>query len=264
MRPIRRFVGLLVVIISAASLLVSLYMLFQIWRLRVPVASNLQSHLSVISATLATTNEGLLIAGSSLTNTQTSITALQATVDTLGRSIDDTTPLVETLTSLLGADLPDTVTSAQSSLGSAQQSAKLIDSFLRFLTSIAPGIYNPDVPLDVALGQVAQSLDGLPRSFKTMETGLQRSQVNLFIAKVQIEQISLEIGEINESLEEAQKVVAQYQVLIAELQVSIGKLHDLIPIWMNTLAWGLSFIIFWLGVSQIGVMLRTREWMNSG
>lgn len=264
MKLSQRLIGIVLVIVAAGSLLVSAFALLQVWRLRPTVTAELQSNLQVISATLSTTADGLLIASESLTSTQRSIDGLQATVNTLGKSINDTTPMLRSLTVLMRQDLPDTVASAQTSLGSAQQSAKIIDAVLRALTFFNPSLYKPSVPLDQALGQVSQSMASLPGSFKTIELGLQNTQVNLTMTKIQVEQIAGQIGQINQSLDEAQQVIRQYQRLVSDMQSGVGKINQRIPTIVNALAWSLSFLLFWLGVSQAGLLSRAWTWARSG
>jgi len=256
----RRIAGVFGVLVAAGSLLVSAFALLQTWRLRPTVTAEIQSNLQVISATLSTTEEGLLIASESLTSTQRSIDGLQATVNTLGKSIDDTTPMLRSLAVLMREDLPETVSSAQTSLGSAQQSAKIIDAVLRALTFFNPSLYKPSVPLDQALGQVSQSMADLPGSFKTIELGLQNTQVNLTMTRLQIEQIAGQIGQINDSLEDAQKVIGQYQRLVGSMQSAVAKISQRIPTVVDALAWSFSFLLFWLGVSQAGLLSRAWTW----
>lgn len=263
MTAIKRITGLLMVIIGAGSLLITLFALIQVWRLRQPVTQSLQSNLRVISETLTTTSEGLLLTSQSLDSVQASVTALGITVDTLGKSIEDSTPMMDSLVVLVGEDLPETISSTQTSLSSAQESAKIIDAVLRALTIFNPSIYNPPVPLNIALGRVSQSLDGLPKSFSRMEDSLKRTKANLATVQTQIESMSAEIGSINDSLEASRKVITQYQGLVARAEKSVASLENRAPAGVTTLAWMLSFLLFWLGVAQAGLVLRGLEWMRS-
>lgn len=262
MTAFKRITGLLMVIVGAGSLLITLFVLIQVWRLRQPVTQNLRSNLRVIHETLGATSEGLLLSNQSLDSVQASITALEVTVDTLGKSIEDSAPMIDLLAVLMGEDLPDTISSAQTSLSSAQESAKIIDAVLRALTIFNPNIYNPRVPLNIALSQVSQSLDGLPKSFSSMEVSLKSTQANLTTILVQIDLMSAEIGRINESLEASRKVINQYQGLVARAEKRVISIKNRAPAEVTTLAWVLSFLLFWLGVAQVGLVLRGLEWLR--
>ena len=253
---LKRIAGILLVIVGASSLLVSLFVLVQVWRLREPVTASLQSSLELISTTLSTSAEGLEIANQSLVAVQSSVTALEGTVQTLGKSIDDSTPMIDSLVVLMGKDLPETVTSAQSSLTAAQDSARVIDAVLRVLTILSPSLYNPRVPLNVALGEVSQSLDGLPKSFQTIQVSLKSTQLNLAVMKSQISLIADQIGQINASLADAEKVITQYQLIVTRMQAATGRVKTHQPAWVDATAVALTFLLFWLGVTQFGVILR--------
>ncbi len=104
--------------------------------------------------------------------------------------------------------MPKTIESTESSLRTAQESAKVIDSVLSTLSSI-PLIgssigYNPQVPLDQALGEVADSLTGLPDSFANMADSLKATSSNL-------ETFEADLTVMAESIGEIEKNVAQYR-----------------------------------------------------
>jgi hypothetical protein len=256
MAVLKRLFGIILVLFAAASLLVSLITLVQVWRLRYPVLENLQSGLDVISATLETTSEGLAITGQSLDSLQASVTALAGTVDTLGKTLDDTTPMVQTLIVLTGKDMPESITTAQTSLDAAQQAAKIIDTFLRALTFLVPSAYNPAVPLDVALGDLSDSLDGLPQDFHTIETSLKDTQLNLIAIQIQIDLISGQIGQINTSLADAQKVVSQYELLVTRLAKFVAQIQARLPFWVDTTTIALTFFLIWLAIIQFDFIGR--------
>jgi len=256
MAALRRLFGIILVLFAAASLLVSLFTLVQVWRLRNPVLENLQSGLDIISATLETTSEGLAITGQSLDSLQASVTALAGTVDSLGKTLDDTRPIVQTLTVLTEKDMPGAISTAQTSLDAAQQAAKIIDTFLRALTFLVPSAYNPAVPLDVALGRLSDSMDGLPQSFRTIETSLKNTQLNLIAIQIQIDQISGQVVQINASLMDAQKVISQYELLVARLAKFVTQVQARLPYWVDTTIGALTFVSIWLAILQFHYIVK--------
>jgi len=262
MTAFKRVAGLLMMILGAGSLLITLFALIQVWRLRQPVTQNLQSNLGAIYETLGTTSESLLLSSQTLDSVQSSISALEVTVGTLSKSIEDSAPMIDSLLVLVGEDLPETISSTQTSLSSAQESAKIIDAVLRVLTFFNPSIYNPRVPLNLALGEVSQSLAGLPKSFSGMEVSLKSTQANLGTIQTQIEVMAADIRHINESLEASRKVITQYQGLVARAEKRVIDFKQRAPAVVTTLAWALSFLLFWLGVSQTGLVLRGLEWLR--
>jgi len=243
----------------AFSMLLSLFLVFQIWRLKAPVTNNLQNSIALISATLQTTAEGLLVADESLEASQESITTLESTIETLAKTIEDTSPLLSSLETMLGDDLPNTISSTQTSLTTAQESARIIESVLSAITSVPllfQESYNPEVPLHVALGEAAESLEDLPESFETMETSLQTAQGNLRVIKVEMRLIAQDIGEINTNLEDAKTVVEKYQGVVAEMQTGVAGVAHNLPRWINIAVWVLTFMILWSGAAQWSLFIQ--------
>jgi len=258
-RAYQRFFGFSLVLLASASLLITLFAIIQVWRVRQPATATLQSGLEVISTTLQTTADVLNIADQSLETVYSSTVALENAVTTLAKAIDETTPLVNALTLLMRDDLPGAISSARLSLNAAQEGAKIIDAVLRVLTTFNPQAYNPDVPLHTALGQVSDSLKGLPQSLSAMESSLSATQSNLSTMKDQINQIARNLHAINANLSHTQQVISHYQDTIATLQTRLAYIQVRLPFWVNLTAWGITFVLVWLGVAQIGLLLQGWE-----
>lgn len=259
MSILKRTLGLALVLLASLSLLLTLFAVVQVWRLRPPVTASLQSGLEVISTTLQTTSEILDIADQSLEAVRNSTTALEKAVNTLAKSIEDTQPLVNALSLLLKDDLPGAITSAQASLKTAQEGAKIIDAVLRVLTTFNPQAYNPATPLHTALGQVSESLNRLPQSLNTMQVSLSNTGGNLNSMKDQLDQIAANIHAINDNLSHSQQRVQQYQETLTALQGRLRQVYARLPLWVTIFAVGVTFVLFWLGVAQVNVLLRGWE-----
>jgi len=177
-------------------------------------------------------------------------------VETLAQSLQDSAPLLDTLVTLVGEDFPQTIASAKTSLDSAQTSARLIDSVLRALTIFNRDLYNPPVPLHIALSQVSASLDGLPASFTSMENSLLATSRNLTLVKEDVTQIASDVALIHANLEAAQEVIVQYQQVLARIEPEVNKLPSRVPGWVNNLVYAGIFIFAWLGVAQLGLLLQ--------
>ena len=252
-----RFLGIVLVVFAVTGMLLSLAGLAGVWGYKKRVETNLAQKLDLLSTTLETTTQGLEIASQSLETSSESITAIQTTLDALAISIEDSAPMLDSLDTLLSDDLPATITSTQTSLASAQSSAKIIDGFLNFVSLILPGDpYNPAVPLHEALGQVSASLDGLPGSFTEMAASLETTNDNLVVIKANVELIATSVSQIERSLTDAKAVISQYQVVIVDLQQTIETAKNQLPSWLNGLAWISTLLLLWLGVMQIGLLLQ--------
>lgn len=257
-----RIIGITLIVAAATGMFISLYALTGMWRIKKPVEATILKNLETAATTLEATDDGLSIANQFLDSTSASIMAFETTVETLAKSIDDTGPFLDSLSTLMADDLPNAITSAQTSLLAAQSSARIIDSVLRSVTSIPffPGDpYNPPVPLHVALAQVSDSLEGLPDSLSAMEGSLDTTNDNLGTIKVEVERMAKDISQIKDSLTEAKKVVTQYQTVGSDLQSSVKLMRARLPRWINSLAGTFSIVLLWLAITQVGLLVQGLE-----
>ncbi len=262
---LRRSIGFLLVIAALGGIIFSVYGLVTIWRLRPVALQNANSGLELIQASLDTTDQGLMVADLSLDSTIASISALEAAVETSSKTFAQILPIMDTLTDLTSDELPQTVISAQTSLIAAQESARIIDSVLRALVAIpfvSRDIYNPPVPLNVALGDVSKSLDALPASLRSIGKDMDTSSDNMAIIRADMDQIAVTISSINLSLEAAQGVINQYQLLVNDLQKRVENASPKVPGWINNLAWFTTLAFLWLGMAQFGLLLQGLQLMG--
>ena len=256
---LKKFIGGLLVIISILSLGYSVFLARQIWVMKQPVTDSLISGLALVSDTLDTTNQALTVVDQTLQTIQTNVTTLEWAMLIMAQSIHDTLPMMDTLVSLTGDLLPSTITSTVTSLNSAQASAKLIDSMLTAVTKIPffpGGAYNPEVPLDVALAQVAANIDDLQPSLKALEESLTATEVNLQQIEIGTTAISQDVSSINQNLEDASQVLSDYQVEVNDLSGRINRLQQRLPGYIDSLVRILLFTIAWVAIAQLGLLVQ--------
>jgi hypothetical protein len=259
MNPLlKKTLGALLVIVSIIGLLISVLLLTQVWNLRKPVSDKLQSGLTLLSSTLQTTDEGLNTIEQVVNNAYTSTVSLDDATLTLAQSIHDVSLLADSASTLVGEDLITTITNTQTALASAQASAEVIDNLLTTFASIPLiGIeYNPPVPLNVALGQVFDSLDPLPASLKKIQTDLITSQGNLQDLEEQVTVLNQKLTSITQNLVLAQAVINNYQTEVTQVKTWVQTGKDSLPKWILSISWLLTVIIVWLAASQIGTLLQ--------
>jgi len=257
-------IGALLVLVALLSLALSALGVAQTWRLKAPFLRGTLTALDLFDSTLQATTGAIQLAGDSLLDASDSADTLQSTIGTLAQSLEESAPLLDSLISLVEADFPQTISSAQVSLDAAQTSARLIDSVLRALTIFNRDLYNPPVPLHIALGQVSSSLEGLPDSFSAMQGSLVATQGNLNLIQGQVEQVSRDISGISSNLEGAQEVIEQYQEVLSKVGPEVQLLKTRVPVWVDWLVWLITFTFVWLGVAQAGMFFQGWQMVRSG
>jgi septal ring factor EnvC (AmiA/AmiB activator) len=246
------------IIVSILSLVISLFLIFQMWKSKDAVTERLVSALTAVSETLATTEEGLVVVNDTLGNASTSINALSGTTLTLADNVDKTSTTIDSFSTLFTEQIPQTISNTQTAIVSAQTSAAVIDGVLVGLSAVPlVGLdYDPETSLSTSLGVVAESLNPLPGSIKGIGDDLSATSTSLTTLESDIQNISTNVATISENLLEAQDVVKQYQKQINQLQATIEQSIEQLPGWINIAVWGLTFTIFWLMVAQAGLLAQ--------
>lgn len=261
----RRIIGITFIVAAIIGLLFSIAGVVLVWVVKDPLTSNILTTLDLISTTLEATSSGLTIADETISNAISDVTTLENTIQTASRAIGDSVPIIEALASLMSESLPDAIEATQTSLVTAEDAARSIESTLRLVTSI-PLLplesYDPDVSFVKALGDVSSSLDPIPDSMKEMESSLNKTKGNLTMISAQVSIISRSIGDLKTSLFELQDVLDQYLNVFSTLQERIDSIYNNLPTIVNVSAWITTFIFIWLGIAQLGLLTQGLERVN--
>jgi peptidoglycan hydrolase CwlO-like protein len=258
----RRITGYALILASVAGLIFSLAGIIGIWGVQRNLTESLTETVDLLDLTMETTTQGLTVVDESLTKASTDVRALSATLQTTGKAIKDTNPIVVEVSELVADELPDAIFKTQTALTSAQASARLIERTLTIISNLPLlpiEAYNPPVPLDVALGEVVTSLEPLPDTLSAMESTLSTSQGNLIMIEAEFNIMARHINEINGSLTGARAVITQYQGVVSSLQEQINNLQTNLPTWMNMATWFITIGLVWLGLTQLGLLAQGLE-----
>lgn len=260
---IKRTIGFTLVLLASISMLVSMYAIVQVHRIHEPVEQGILNGIDSLEAALDTLGEALTLLQDVLSNTTTLLTSAKTTAVNIAQSVHDTGLMADNLVTLTSDELPLTIASTQTSLGSAQSTAVIIDGILDGLAKI-PLIgldYRPEVPLSTALGQVSTSLDPLYTSLADVSDNLETTSTDLQAVETEIIQISLDIGDTLKNLSEAQEMIISYLEEITVLQIKLSKLREDAPGVIKTAVWAFTILLFSLLVAQLGTLVRGLEMM---
>lgn len=260
---LRRLFGTLLIIAAIGGLIFSALGLIGVWRYRSTATESLLNTLEILNETLETTATGLVVTQESLEGAVASIRALQGTIQTTAKSVQSIEPMVGEIAKLMEEDIPNAVMTSQTSLKSAQESAKVIDGVLRTLSRI-PFVgssieYDPETPLSEALGEVAASVDDLPNSFAEMQDSLEDSQHNLQILQVDFVLMIDAIRQIEASISQYESVIEGYQASLAGVQAQLDVIEANIPKAVEMTALALTIFLVWMAIAQIGLFTQGYE-----
>ena len=256
--PERKSLSVLMIIVTTIGLLLSLFFIIQIWRLRQPVTTKLQSGVAQTSAILRTTSEGLDVIELVVNNIYSSTLYLDDTTIALADTLDSTDSFIDSAGQFVGVDLINTITNTQKTLESAKSSALVIDNIMSTLSRIPLlGInYNPSQALNTALGKVSESLDPFQGSLKSFQTNLNITRKNMQVFNDQLVNLDKNIRDINNNLDASRKVIDKYQSQVKILQTWMDEAGASLPKWVRTTCWILTLIIMWLVLIQASILIQ--------
>jgi methyl-accepting chemotaxis protein len=256
-----RAAGVALIAAGVAGVLFCVLALVSVWQLLSNVQVSADRRIAQLDRALAATGDGLVVAHDSLGRAKATMQSLHTTIDGASQAITDTLPALDRVGVLVGQDLPTTITSTRSALASAQETARVADGLLGTISQfqlIGGETYNPKVPLNIAIGQVADSLKDLPEALTGVQGDLRQTAGNLGKVNAQIGSVASHMGEIGTSMADAESVITKYQGIVTELRGEMAELRRDLPGWLSTLRLGISLVLIWLGIAQIGLL--TQGW----
>lgn len=254
----RKAIGIGMVCLAILGILLSIFLLYEVWHYRQPVIDGLQSGLDHASDLLQTTDEGLAIIDQVVSNVYTSTLYLNDATDSLAQTMQGTSSFMDSASNFIGDNLITTITNTQTALESAQASAAVIDNILGTISKVPfLGInYDPTTPLNKAIGNVTSSLDPVQNSLKNFQTDLSTTQTNMQTMTDQLSGLNDKILAINQNLSQAQKTIENYRVEVASMKLSIANAKAHLATWITIATSILTLIILSIVAIQIGMLLQ--------
>jgi methyl-accepting chemotaxis protein len=258
----RKIIGIAFIVAAIFGLIFSIAGIVLVWGVKAPLTESLLNSINLIDTTLEATSSGLMVVDETLTKTLTDLTALESTIQTAGKGVDDSVPMVESISGLLSGSIPQAIEATQTALATLQNAAATLESTLQLITSI-PFLpienYEPDVSFTTAMEDVSQSLDAIPESLGVMEDTLNTTQGNLTILAAQARIISRNISDLKTSVYDIQLVLGRYQKVISTLQEKLTSFRANLSTIITVTAWVFTIIFIWLGIAQLGLLTQGLE-----
>jgi uncharacterized coiled-coil protein SlyX len=231
--------------------------------------------IDTLNESVTTSQNVMEITGQALGATVDSLDALSTMLSTTATTVDDTTPVINEINVIMSDTLPSTLEAATTSLSTAQEAAtvlettiKSLDTF-RFLLSGNPllgnlvgqtGVpYNPEVPLADSLGELAKSLEGLPKTFIEMSVNLSTTDDNLGSIRGNLTTMSDSVGLISSSLGEYEKMVVQSQSSMDNLISILTSMQSNLATILNGAAIVLTLLLLWFLATQVVILSQGWE-----
>src|SRR5512136_1419653 len=132
---LRRILGVFVMIAGILGLLISIAGLIMVWVARPTVNAYAGSTIDTLNTSITTSKDVMGITGQALGATVDSLDALSTMLSTTATTVDNTTPVLTEINTVMSDTLPSTLKAATTSLLSAQEAAKVLESTIQSLDS---------------------------------------------------------------------------------------------------------------------------------
>jgi chromosome segregation ATPase len=154
----------------------------------------------------------------------------EGAVRALGRSMDEGQDALDALTTLTGEEIADALAALESTLPAVEQAGNTIDQTLDALSSLPFGLdYTADPPLGESIGEVRESIAGLPQELREQAAQAERTSNELAEATTRTQATADALGELADRLETVSELTSDYashaaeaRVVIAEQQASLA------------------------------------------
>ncbi len=264
-RAILSSIGFLLIVSAISGMAISIFGVIGLWRVEANLKTRIDETLALLDTTLQTTSDGLSVASRSLEQADSALASLHIALQAAQGSVEETLPLLDTLSEVTTQELPQTISKSQQAIQSAQNSAKIIDSTLSALASI-PLIglrgYDSTRPLSGSLAELSRSLDPIASSLASIEEPLATSKDSLAAIGKSTSEMAQDLTDIRASLGQALQVTAQYQSVVATLQQKVVTARNNAPLTLDRAAWFITIVFLWLGLTQIGLLLQGLEMLG--
>jgi methyl-accepting chemotaxis protein len=237
----------------------------QVWRLKGPLTEQFVTTLGLMEKTLGTTSDALGIATQSLEAASEGLATLATTTDAMGETVKGVQrPLADT-TTFLRNDMPTTLRAVRASVRTAQEAAGFVEGVIFTVCSTLPFRLNcgGEASLSIALSGVALTLESLPGQLTTMGANLAETQTSITQAADHMTRLGRAIRDINRQLTSVEAVITDYHGQIGEYQALLRRARGAALTAADVVAWGLTFLLFWLGLFQITILARGIAWLRA-
>ena len=275
MNVVRRVLGVLVMIAGILGLALSLTGLVGVWVIKPTAAEYANTTIVALNQSVNTSLEAMKVTGQALEATVESVDALSSMLSATAATIRDTEPVLNHVNFFIGERLPTTIESVTTSLESAQQGARVLDSAIQSLESFqsvlsgAPLLsafveqpeqaYDPEKPMAESLGELATSLEDLPELFTEMAADMDKADDNLEIIYSNLTTMSESVALISESLGEYEVMIEQSQSSMENLGTMLSNIQNNLTNILNGVAITFSLFFIWLLAAQVVIFSQGWE-----
>lgn len=262
---IRRFVGLIIIIVGLGGIILSVIGLRAAPQLIDTIGDSLEANLVLVSESLDTVQETLLLAQSTVGEVTGGLDTVEESAVHLSQTINQTQPLLDQVSTIASDDVPQSLDAIQAAIPDLVQIAAAIDDTLTVLNSFRVdqqilgipikfdlGIdYDPAVPFDESVSEIGRSFETLPGQLRDLDEYVIVANDNLALISEDVLAISQDLDGVNGRIAELDPLLEDYLRIVVELNDSTRQTRQIILGELNTLKRITTIALAWVALSQL-------------
>lgn len=264
---LQRLIGIFLALCAAFGLIFTLIALAYLPDWEANVQQEITITLDALDETLIASKAGLKVANDSLQSGAETLEAVESTTRQVAQAVDESAPLIDTLSTLTGDDLPTIINTTQQSLDAAQEAAQTVDLILTALNTV-PLInlptYDPAVPLEKSVADASASLTPLKESFRDIERSITTTGQNIDNIQQELTTVADGLAEIKQTISDAEDVIQQFEDIVDEQQTILANIQTNVDSAIISISWGISLVLLTLTIAMLGVLIQGIEMVNRG
>lgn len=263
---VRKIFGVVLILFSLLGMVLSAAGLVIVARNSGMLVSKGLKVVELAEITLETTDQSLNVLSTMLDQLVSILDVFKVASQDISQTMYDTYPLLDSVSIVLGEDIPAVIDSTQQALETLEQSAGTVDRVLYAMSRISflTGVdYDPETPLAESVTDIAESLDNLEPSLEAIDQDLKTANQNLQDMEDEVKTLDESLSEIKSGVEDAQLAVEEYHDIVKTAQEELEGIRSRVPRWMKMGIGGILFGLLWMLVLQIYLISEGIQYLRS-
>jgi chromosome segregation ATPase len=249
----KRFPGITLTVLSVIFFLVSLGGMIAIWVANQPLINKALNTIETTSTDLEGAATAIELSKAELISAQAQIDLLQAILETLGVNAAEDLNRLGDIVGRVEDTLVPVIDRVANAVGSLRDALLSIKNTLERINELP--LVNIQIP---GMEAIEEGVDRLENLQTQIEEGDGRIEQLSQTTQDTIDSLTTGFAELESSINSLLETLDVYEGKIAAAQDKLAYLNTNLPLWIDLASVILTILLFWLGVSQVG--LFTLSW----
>ena len=272
----RRIFGLLLLLVAVFGIAVAVLVYQGAVQLMGELTSGAEAALDETIAALGSAQDGLTTTSNTIGALGDTLTTAEVAALRVSQTLSDTQPLLDEANTIVTTTVPDSLDTVQATIPQMTEVAGVIDDTLTTLSTFqyeqsilgidinfGLGVeYEPEIPFDVSVEQVGDSLDGVPDQMRDLGVEIDVTAGNLQLVSDDLEQIAGDIGNVNDNITDLPIALDQINSSLTTTTDQIRSIRNGLPEQLENVRRGALIFAIWLGTVQLAPLYLGFELLS--